>query len=68
MRVLIGMSAIGRLLLQLAVIGCFLGQLSADVDLGKNYHPEFYFKQNLVLSLFKSLNRAEILCFKSCTH
>ena len=43
MRGPVGMSAIGRLLPQLAVIGCFLGQLSADVDLGKNCHPEFYF-------------------------
>jgi hypothetical protein len=41
MRGPVGMSAIGRLLPQLAVIGCFLGQLSADVDLGKNSNREF---------------------------
>ncbi len=44
------MSAIGRLLLQLAVIGCFLGHISADVDLGKNSHSELYENKNVCKS------------------
>ncbi len=61
------MSAIGRLLSQLAVIGCFLGQLSADVDLGKNCHP--IKTKKVVRSVCKKFKiRADIFGFKSCTH